>query len=194
LRLRAATANLGSFLGTGGGVVVVGAPAEFVLLSENPLEKIERTRGIEGVLVRGRWLAKDELERGMRELAQAYVREDAVVSRIQLDSVEPALARLAELRQADPEAAIFRPEGLESLVIVYRSIGRPEAALRTAELAVEEFEGHWTLWARLAEQLSATGETAGARAAYERALDLLPGDARLQRALAELGSDKATDR
>lgn len=53
--LRAATVNAAEFLGRGrAGAVVVGNEADVVLLRENPLEDIRRTREVAGVVLRGR--------------------------------------------------------------------------------------------------------------------------------------------
>lgn len=56
--LRAATVDAAEFLGLGGslGVVRVGARADLVLLSGNPLEQIFWVRAPVGVVLRGRWL------------------------------------------------------------------------------------------------------------------------------------------
>ena len=44
------------------GTVAVGGRADLVLLRANPLADITATRSIEGVMIRGRWLAKPEID------------------------------------------------------------------------------------------------------------------------------------
>jgi imidazolonepropionase-like amidohydrolase len=63
--LRAATANAAAFFGRGTqrGVVTVGQTADLVLLDANPLENIANSRRIAGVMLRGRWLARGDLDR-----------------------------------------------------------------------------------------------------------------------------------
>ncbi|HET9425278.1 MAG TPA: amidohydrolase family protein [Gemmatimonadaceae bacterium] len=58
--LRAATKDAAEFLGREGeiGMIAAGKRADFVLLRENPLAEIARSRAIEGVMVRGRWFAR----------------------------------------------------------------------------------------------------------------------------------------
>lgn len=187
--LRAATASFGEFLGDGTGRVSAGAPAELVLLAGNPLESIARTRAIEGVLTGGRWLAKDELAQRMQARADEYRREEAFMARIGPADFEPALAWLREVRATDPRVAPLRPEGLEGLALLYGLIGRHAVARQAAEFAIAEFPGRWTAWTRLAEACLALGDEPAAAAAYARALELHPADARISRALEALAPE-----
>lgn len=187
--LRAATASAGEFLGDGGGVVAEEARADLVLLAENPLEAIARTRGIEGVLVRGRWLPKEELARGLGERARDYAREEGFMGRVEMRGIDAALAYRKELREKDPKAFVFRAEGIESLVLLYLGLGNARMARQVGELATEEFPTRWTAWARLGEACVALRDEEAAGVAFERALDLQPGNARLARALEGLSGD-----
>jgi imidazolonepropionase-like amidohydrolase len=67
--LRAATANAADFLAVPGqrGLVAAGQKADLLLLDANPLENIANTRHIAGVMLRGRWLAGDDLSRLLEE-------------------------------------------------------------------------------------------------------------------------------
>jgi hypothetical protein len=69
--LRAATANASTFLGSSPciGQVRVGCAADLLLLDANPLSSIGNTRRIAGVMVRGRWLSRQELDRLLESLA-----------------------------------------------------------------------------------------------------------------------------
>jgi hypothetical protein len=62
--LQAATRVPGEFLGgrSQAGTVEVGKWADLVLLADNPLQDISATRRIEGVLLRGRWSPRTELD------------------------------------------------------------------------------------------------------------------------------------
>jgi imidazolonepropionase-like amidohydrolase len=68
--LRAATANAGVFLGSSPciGQVRAGCVADLLLLDANPLSSIGNTRRIAGVMVRGRWLSRQELDRLLESL------------------------------------------------------------------------------------------------------------------------------
>jgi hypothetical protein len=63
--LRAATANAGEFLARhfhagASGTITPGARADLVLLDANPLVDIRNTRRIQGVVVRGEWVAREQ--------------------------------------------------------------------------------------------------------------------------------------
>jgi hypothetical protein len=61
--LRAATANAAEFLGEGKrGTIAAGQEADLVLLDANPLVEIEYSRRIAGIMLRGAWLPRAELD------------------------------------------------------------------------------------------------------------------------------------
>lgn len=68
--LRAGTANASAFLGSNPciGQVRNGCAADLVLLDANPLANISNTRRISGVMVRGRWLAREQLDQILKAL------------------------------------------------------------------------------------------------------------------------------
>ncbi len=70
--LQTGTVNPAEFFGRPGdfGVVKTGAEADLILLDANPLEDIMNTRRIHGVMVRGRWLPRSELEGLLKSLAR----------------------------------------------------------------------------------------------------------------------------
>jgi imidazolonepropionase-like amidohydrolase len=71
--LQAATRNAAEYLGTSSevGTVDVGKRADLVLLDANPLQSVANTSRIAGVLVRGRWLPKSEIDKMLDEIAVA---------------------------------------------------------------------------------------------------------------------------
>ena len=62
--LAAATSAPAEYLGAGAdwGTVAVGRRADLVLLRNNPLEDIRHTTAIDGVMIGGRWIPRDELD------------------------------------------------------------------------------------------------------------------------------------
>ena len=71
--LRAGTANAAEYLGQTGefGVVAVGARADLVLVEADPLADVANLRRRVGVMLRGRWMPREELEASLEELAAA---------------------------------------------------------------------------------------------------------------------------
>ena len=70
--LQTGTVNPAEFFGRTGdfGVVQTGAEADLVLLDANPLEDITNTRRIHGVMLRGRWLPRAEIDDILEKLAR----------------------------------------------------------------------------------------------------------------------------
>jgi imidazolonepropionase-like amidohydrolase len=70
--LQTGTANPAEFFGRSGefGVVQTGAEADLILLDANPLDDITNTRRIHGVMLRGRWLPRSELDGILKGLAR----------------------------------------------------------------------------------------------------------------------------
>jgi imidazolonepropionase-like amidohydrolase len=69
--LQAATRNAAEYLGASGesGTVEVGRRADLVLLDANPLQAVANASRIAGVMTRGRWLPRAELDRMLDEIA-----------------------------------------------------------------------------------------------------------------------------
>jgi Amidohydrolase family len=76
--IRTATVNAGRMLPSkrgdlsGFGTITIGAPADLLLLAGNPLTDIGNLRRPLGVVARGRWVSRAELDRGLDSLARGY--------------------------------------------------------------------------------------------------------------------------
>ncbi len=67
--LQMATTNVAKFLKQpNAGIVKTGAIADLVLLEKNPLEDIQNTRSINGVVLNGRWLSKAWIDQTLKSL------------------------------------------------------------------------------------------------------------------------------
>ncbi len=67
--LRTGTTAVAEFLGTNTGVVAVGRDADLVLVDDNPLTDIRNASRVHGVMVRGKWYARRDLD----ELLEPYI-------------------------------------------------------------------------------------------------------------------------
>lgn len=67
--LQTGTVNVGEFLGIKDlGLIKSGAPADLILLSDNPIKSIEATRKIEGVIMNGKWIGKNSILNELKKL------------------------------------------------------------------------------------------------------------------------------
>ncbi len=68
--LKASTLTPARYLGSIAteGTITVGKNANLVLLNKNPLEDIKNTKTIEGVLLKGEWLGRDQLDSLLKEV------------------------------------------------------------------------------------------------------------------------------
>lgn len=69
--LRTSTTNPYEYLGESGkaGTITAGKETDLLLVDENPLQDISAASKISGVLMRGRWIAKEEIQKRMQEIA-----------------------------------------------------------------------------------------------------------------------------
>jgi len=72
--LQSGTINPAVFFNAKGqyGTIEKGAAADLILLSGNPLEDISNAQKIEGVMVKGRWLSKEEIDGRLNEIEERY--------------------------------------------------------------------------------------------------------------------------
>jgi imidazolonepropionase-like amidohydrolase len=67
--LRTGTVNVAAYLKLAdAGTIRPGAVADLVLVGGNPLADISNSKKVEGVMIRGKWLSKSEIEAGLKRL------------------------------------------------------------------------------------------------------------------------------
>ncbi|GAB5415248.1 MAG: amidohydrolase family protein [Congregibacter sp.] len=86
--LKTATVNPAAYWDMEGerGVITPGAEADLVLLEKNPLESIDNTKTISGVMADGRWLPRDRLDDLLQEVKDAYAAQEKAMA----EGVAPA--------------------------------------------------------------------------------------------------------
>ncbi len=72
--IRTGTYNAAEFLDAldESGTVEIGKNADLILLAANPLEDITNMKAIEGVMVRGKWISKSEMDKMLETIAEKY--------------------------------------------------------------------------------------------------------------------------
>jgi imidazolonepropionase-like amidohydrolase len=150
--LAAGTKDVAVYLGTLGeaGTIAVGKRADLVLLNGNPLQDIRHTMERAGVMIGGRWLAQDELNRRIETLEQ---KERYARHLIEINDVwSYGIGRDK------------RPQVLEALKPVHQA--RQLALLDSLRASPDSLTGHRYLIDLLAQQL---GEVRAALSAKEHA-------------------------
>lgn len=95
--LRAGTRDAARYLGTDAGVIAPGRRADLLLVEGDPLEDVANAARIAGVVLRGAWHPKADLDRRLEEVAASYARPlDRFAGRPAL--AEEGDSRLGELR------------------------------------------------------------------------------------------------
>lgn len=70
--LESATRIPAEFLGGNFGMIQAGKRADLVLLTANPLEKIDHTEKRAGVMVGGKWFSEAELQKSLKEIGERF--------------------------------------------------------------------------------------------------------------------------
>ena len=114
---------------------------------------------------------------------------EALDERRMADGGEAALALFRQLRERYYGAGAYdlTAGNVASVATAFVQEGDTATAMRMLEWNAEDYPESATAHEALGDLLLVTGARAAARAAYTRALELLPGNTRLQRKLADVG-------
>jgi tetratricopeptide (TPR) repeat protein len=202
--LQMATVNPARYFGKSGesGTIEKGKRADLVLLEGNPLDKISNTRGIAGVMVRGKWLPEATLARQVETIPDAYQRElqqiesdlanDPVHAEQYLADHDPLrvsgtaamtdLFRLQgpvrfhqlvrKMRSANPKSRLASEAGINSLGYGFLAQDGFQDAIALLRMNTEDFPKSANTYDSLAEALFRSGDIAQARAMYAKALEV----------------------
>ena len=157
------------------GVVAAGHRADLVLLTASPLEDVENTRRIAGVMTRGRWIPVSRLQAMRDSLAALYAPLHLLVARfdslVAADRIDAAEVVLRELRRRDPGGRPFAQVAM--WVNAQRLLGTdPSGAVRVLEWNVAMFPESHGAHTALARGYLALGDTVRAVSSARRAVNL----------------------
>ena len=153
------------------GRVVAGQRADLVLLDANPLDNVGHTRQIAGVVVRGNWLSREDLDGALEEQIAGYRAERAAMSSVDPSDPEAMLETLAAAEAQPPEAFFL------SVTSMYLLMNAPALASEVLDYALERTPESAMLHNRKAEVVAALGDREAAQEHYRRALELEPTNA-----------------
>ena len=182
--LQMATLTFGEYLQqidpsrTPWGQIAPGYSASMVLVGTNPIDDIAATRDIRGVMVRGKWIDRDELmaleDAGIRRqgirLPTARAFEDAVVAG-DLDAARSALRSISDDLIADP---LMTADNCIFLGYRHYYGGRRALAGQIYELCATMHPDSAPLWIHIARASESDKKDAVALDAYRRAQKLNP--------------------
>jgi imidazolonepropionase-like amidohydrolase len=204
LALRTATSNVAQYLRQSAtfGTIESGKRADMVLLTANPLANIANTRGIAGVMVRGRWLDKTQLDQMLNEIQPSYERERTKVQAMlvrnpaesgkYLENYDP-LGRLAAfaisdmaasediravirllktLRQTSPGAALVSEDNINNLGYGLMDRKLFPQAVAVLRFNAEGFPRSANVWDSLADAYFHSADIPDAVQNYKKALEI----------------------
>ena len=204
--LQMSTTNAARYFRQSGefGTVEAGKRADLVLLDRNPLEGIAATREIVGVMVRGRWLSKQRLADGLKEVPRLYAADlkeveqdlssDPLKAEQYLGDQDPmgtlgvaAITDVAHsktpaefrelvlsIRKADPKSRLVSEAGINALGYSYLRDKKYPEAVAMLRMNTEDFPTSANTYDSLAEALFNAGDVAGSRENYAKALEVDP--------------------
>jgi hypothetical protein len=204
--LQTATVNVARYLRQAGefGTVEAGKRADLVLLEGNPLVAIASTRRVTGVMVRGQWMPKAELNRMVNAVPASYQRDvrkvkmqlqsdpkqatnymrdydpyfkvgDEAISEIAAtDGFEKAHSVLIAIRQADPKSALVSEEGINHLGYDLLGAKKYKEAIAVFQMNTQDFPKSANTFDSLADAQFQSGDLTHALENYHKALDVDP--------------------
>ena len=186
------------------GTIEAGKRADLLLLDGNPLADISKTRAIAGVMVRGRWLERKELDRAVNDIPAEYARrERELTSQLESNS-EAALQRLDEtdpfgdlgaramagfvsgqgdaklrevlrgIRQKQPDSRLASETFINNLGYVFLGQKKYAESIAVFRMNTEDFAKSANTWDSLGEALFKSGDVPHAMESYKRALEVDP--------------------
>jgi imidazolonepropionase-like amidohydrolase len=70
--LASGTRVIGDYFGENFGTIAVGEGADLILIEGNPLQDIKNVSRIEGVVVRGKYVSREEIQNRLAAIAASY--------------------------------------------------------------------------------------------------------------------------
>jgi tetratricopeptide (TPR) repeat protein len=204
LALQTATINVAQYLRQSGefGTIETGKRADMLLLSANPLTNIANTKSIAGVMVRGRWLDRTQLDEMLSKVQPNYDREKQKMETMlaadptefskYLEDYDPlgrlaafaisemaakedtaALIRLLKtLRQNNPDAALVSEDNINNLGYGLMDRKLFPQAVAVLRFNAEEFPKSANVWDSLADAYFHSGDIPNAVQNYKKALQI----------------------
>ncbi|GAM96699.1 amidohydrolase [alpha proteobacterium U9-1i] len=191
--LRTATSNAGRFVtermhrNERIGVVEVGARADLIMLSANPLESLDALEDVRGVMIAGVYRTRAEIVGEREALRPAIARAHAQVDEYERLLAAGDMAALTRFIDAQPVDVMF----LNMNVVIFDALtleqeGKRVEALALLTSALRHLPRAHGMWNELGRMRAEGGDVVGARAAYQSVLAFEPLNGVAQAGLAAL--------
>jgi imidazolonepropionase-like amidohydrolase len=204
--LQTATVNPPRYFGRSDefGTIETEKRADLVLLDGNPLTDISKTRAIAGVMVRGRWLERKELDRAVGDVPTEYARQERELTAQLESNPEAAVRRLDEIdpfdnlgaramagfvsgqggaklrgvlrsiRQKQPDSRLASETFINNLGYVLLGQKKYPESIAVLRMNTEDFPKSANTWDSLGEALFNSGDLPHALENYKKALEVDP--------------------
>ena len=204
--LQTATVNPARYFGKvdDTGTIQVGSRADLVLMEANPLSDISNTRKVAGVMVRGRWLERQELDRLVNAVPSEYARSIGASKELLQTNAEKALTYfderdpfdnlaatvmsdiiqekgvprfreiVVEVRRTNPKSRLASEEMINNFGYTLLGQKKYPEAMAIFRMNTEDFPSSANTWDSLADGQSQSGDLEHAIANYRKALETNP--------------------
>lgn len=160
------------------GRVAIGYRADLLLTERNPLDDVRNVARIAGVMVRGRWLDRSEIDARRATLAAHYTELNQIGERLadafDAGTLSESAAAMVS-KHSDNDAALREIEGSIN-GLGYRYVGSKELerAIEVFEVNTRLFSGSANTWDSLAETYLALGNRDKSIELYRKAIEVDP--------------------
>ncbi len=160
------------------GRIAVGYRADLLLIDENPLDDVRNVQRIAGVMVRGRWLDRAQIDDRRAGLARQYAMLNEIGEVLSAAAEEGSLAasaaELMSLYSQDDELTAEIERSINSVGYARIGAGQLSLALDAFEINTNLFPGSANAWDSLAETYLALGDRDKSIKLYRKALEVDP--------------------
>lgn len=160
------------------GTISVGKRADLLLLSANPLQKVENISLLQGVMVRGKWMTDKNLQSELDGLGKLFESERQI-RQTALSDKPVQILNVDEKAKIENPGRIFREPMMNSLGYQLLREKKNDRAIEIFRLNAQQFSKSTNAADSLSEAYEKNGNFKLAIEWTERVLQLLPGDLNL---------------
>jgi tetratricopeptide (TPR) repeat protein len=167
------------------GTVAIGQRADLILVEKNPLADVANVKNPLGVMLRGRWLPREELTKQLDALAARFTQMAACEQSFLDEGDRAGFVAACDHARARGKSIELDEETLnEKAYQLLRASGKRDDALALLKLNTELHPESSNTFDSYGEVLALAGRLEESRASYRQALALDPKNPNAKRALA----------